>query len=412
MKSWKKYLGVLLAHALIAGVPWQAQGATTISGQSSTVFEWFDTAEEKTATPFYQYLQLNMGDMGGSGWDFRGYGRLSDDLSDEVDADSRLYYAYIQKRNALENLDVRLGRQFVVTTAGASIMDGVNFDVRNLGPVDVRFFGGGDAKFNEYYSSDLMIAGGEISSDRLFENFLARFSYVQKWDDGDPTHKLLGLDLDYTFPKLMLFYSETQYSWLTEEVTYFLLGAKYHQNPKWSLRGEYLYSLPVFSSTSIYSVFAVDDYEEVMIEYIYRLGFGLNAFGRYTHEFYESLEDANVYEIGIEKIRTEKISGYLAGIYRLDDDGQDLKGVEAHVGYLFTDFLEIGVGANVDVLERQIGFLGEIYDDSEETTSRRYWVDFTNYFNDKMNFQAKVESITSDIWDQYWRGRLRFNILF
>ncbi|RMG33484.1 MAG: hypothetical protein D6720_11345 [Gammaproteobacteria bacterium] len=402
----------LLAAILLAVAVCQAAAATRISGRASTEFEWFDNADEDTATPVYQYLLFNAADIADTGWTFRGYGRLADDLSDEVDVDSALYFAYLEKRSLFKNLDLKLGRQFISTSAGASIMDGVSLDYRNIGPVDLALFGGGDVKFDDNYAAGDWILGGEISSDRLVPNLAASFSYLQKWEDEELGYELLGLDLDYDIPRLIRFYSETQYSWLTDEMTYFLLGAKYYRDPKWSLRAEYLYSLPVFSSTSIYSVFAVDQYQEALVEFEYRLGEGLNAYGRYTHEFYESTDDADVFEAGVEKLRTGKWSGYLAGLYRLDDDGQDLKGIKVYLNCRVIPKLDVGAGAHYDVLERQIGFLGDQYLDDDETTSQRYWIDATAYLNKKINLQGKVEAVQSDLWDDYYRGRLRLNYLF
>jgi hypothetical protein len=118
-------ISALLAALLLVGAVCQVSAATRISGRLSTEFEWFDNADENTATPIYQYVLFNADDIADSGWTFRGYGRLADDLSDEVDVDSEFYYAYLEKRNLLNNLDLKLGRQFIVTSAGASMMDGL-----------------------------------------------------------------------------------------------------------------------------------------------------------------------------------------------------------------------------------------------------------------------------------------------
>ena len=129
MKNWQRMTLVLWALLLVFGVfSSQALAATTISGRASTVFEWFDDPHGDTATPVYQYLQFNALDLADKGWDFRGYGRASTDLADRVDADSRLYYAYVQKKGLAEGLDLKLGRQFLATAAGASLMDGISLD--------------------------------------------------------------------------------------------------------------------------------------------------------------------------------------------------------------------------------------------------------------------------------------------
>ncbi len=403
MRIWRR-VSVCAVAVLLLMIPAQGALALSVSGRSSTVLEWFDDPDEDTALPVYEYLQLNLRDIDGKGLDFRGYGRLADDLNDEVKVSSELYYAYLEKRDLLNNLDLRLGRQFISTTAGASVMDGLRLDYRDLGPFALEIFGGGDVAYYEGYNAKDLIFGGEVKG-RFIESLDLGLSYVQKWEGSDLTHELIGFDAEYDFRNMLNLYSETQYSWLTDEVTYFLLGGNYHKSPKWSLRAEYLYSLPVFSASSIYSVFAVAEYEEVMTELSYNIDTGLRAFARYTREFYEDFEDASVYEAGIEKIRTARLSGYLSGIVRDDGDGQDLNGVKAYGAYLFAEKFQAGLGAHVDVIERRL-------DDEDETTSSRVWADGTAFLTKAVNVQLKVERVESDLWDEYWRGRVRLNYLF
>ncbi len=403
MRIWRR-VSVCAVAVLLLMIPAQGALALSVSGRSSTVLEWFDDPDEDTALPVYEYLQLNLRDIDGKGLDFRGYGRLADDLNDEVKVSSELYYAYLEKRDLLNNLDLRLGRQFISTTAGASVMDGLRLDYRDLGPFALEIFGGGDVAYYEGYNAKDLIFGGEVKG-RFIESLDLGLSYVQKWEGSDLTHELIGFDAEYDFRNMLNLYSETQYSWLTDEVTYFLLGGNYHKSPKWSVRAEYLYSLPVFSASSIYSVFAVAEYEEVMTELSYNIDTGLRAFARYTRELYEDFEDANVYEAGIEKIRTARLSGYLSGIVRDDGDGQDLNGVKAYGAYLFGEKFQAGLGAHVDVIERRL-------DDEDETTSSRIWADGTAFLTKAVNVQLKVERVESDLWDEYYRGRVRLNYLF
>jgi len=403
MNVWQRLLigsGICLL-ALMPAV--NALGAT-VSGRSSTEIEWFDTGGGETAVPAYQYLLLNVRDLGVEGLDFKGYGRLSGDLNDEIDADSRLYYAYLEKKGIFGDLDAKLGRQFLSTTAGASLMDGLHLDWRNLGPVGVKVFGGGDVSFYEGYNAKDLIDGVEVYG-RFFESLDLSVSYLQRWEESELANELFGLDVEYDFRKMLTLSSETQFNYLSNAVSYFTFGADYHRDPDWSLRAEYLYSLPVFSSTSIYSVFAVDEYQEALAELSVRLAPGLRSFARYTHEFYQEVDDANVIEAGIEKIRTERLSGYLTATYRADDEGQDLYGFKGRAAWLFCKYLQAGVGVHVDVLERRI-------EDTDETTSSRIWVDATTYINKKVNVEAKLERTESDLWDDYYRGRVRLNILF
>lgn len=403
MREWQRMV-LFGAVGLLALWPAGGAEAVSISGRASTEVEWYDDARGDTAVPGYQYLLFNARDLDGKGLNFRGYGRLADDLANETDVDSRLYYAYLEKKGLLPKLDFKLGRQFISTTAGASLMDGLTLKYDGLGPFSLTAFGGGDVAFYKGYSAKDLIDGVKLSGT-FFNDFNASLSYLQKWEDSELTHELFGFDADYDYRDRLGLYGEVQYNYLSNSMTHLNAGVNLHYHPDWSLRLDYLYSLPVFSSTSIYSVFAVNEYQELSTELNYRLDQGLRAFGRYAREMYEEVDDANVFEAGVEKIRTDRVSGYLIGVWRDDPDGQDLYGAKARVAYRFNSLLQAGIGAHVDVLERRLA-------ENDETTSSRIWVDTTAYFSRTVNVEAKIERGESDLWDHFYRGRVRLNILF
>ncbi len=176
--KFQQYLTCCLAMVmLIAGAAEQLEAAS-VSGRSSTVLEWFDTASGDTAVPAFQYLQLNVRDLGADGYNFYGYGRLGYDLADELSssssyADSRLYLAYVEKQEFLsEALDFRLGRQFITTTAGASVMDGLRLDYSLMDNYKLALFGGGDVTYYEGYSAKDLVIGGEFAISDRFVNAL------------------------------------------------------------------------------------------------------------------------------------------------------------------------------------------------------------------------------------------------
>lgn len=408
MRIWK---GLVLGSALfVAAWPAVPAEAATVSGRASTVLEWYDDADGDTALPAYQYLQLNVRDVA-PGYHFKMYGRLGDDLNDEVDAKSRLYYAYLEKKNVIEGLDFRLGRQFISTTAGASLMDGLTLDYRFLDNYRAKLFGGGDVTYYEGYNVKDVVAGVELGGRFFDDNLDVAASYLQKWDEGLLAQELAGFDLSFDLNGKLWAYTESQWDILSERLSYQLVGAKYRFDGPFTLRAEYLYSLPVFSSTSIYSVFAVEEYEELMAELTWLVKPGVQSFLRVTRELYDEFDDASVVEFGVEKLRTGNCSGYLVGTFRRDDGGQNLHGFKAYGAYRFLPQLQAGLGLNVDVLEREINYFAT---DAEvdETTSKRYWADVIWNLTDKISLEGKVERVESDLWDYYNRGRVRLNILF
>lgn len=403
--------GLLLGVVAVGLVMWSGAPAraATVSGRASTVLEWQDSAAEGTALPAYQYLQLNVKDLA-PGYHFKLYGRLGDDLKNEVDAKSRLYYAYVEKKDVIEGLDFRLGRQFIATTAGASLMDGLALDYRFLDDYKLKLFGGGDVTYYQGYNAKDVLAGVELEG-RFFDNLDVGASYLQKWDGGLVAQQLAGLDISFDVADRLWVYNESQWDILSERLSYQLIGAKYRLDLPVTLRAEYLYSLPVFSATSIYSVFAVEEYEEAMVEATWTIVPGVQSFVRATREFYDEYDDAKVFELGVEKLRTGNFSGYLTGTLRRDDDGQDLKGVKIYGAYQFLSKLRAGVGANIDVLEREIDYF-ETDGNADDTTSQRFWTDVTWTITDKINLEGKYERVESDRLDYYNRGRVRLNILF
>ncbi|KIH77861.1 hypothetical protein GFER_04335 [Geoalkalibacter ferrihydriticus DSM 17813] len=168
MKIWQ---GLTCGLALATLALWPVGDAlgAKVSGRASTVVEWFDSANEHTIVPVFQYLQLNVLDIADQGYDFRMYGRLGDDLAGErsASAKSRLYFAYVEKRGFfLDNLDARLGRQFITTTAGASLMDGLRLDYGFLDNYRFTLFGGGDVTYYEGYNAKDAIVGGRLRLSR------------------------------------------------------------------------------------------------------------------------------------------------------------------------------------------------------------------------------------------------------
>ena len=408
MKAAKWLIFVFSVVLLLAFSAYLVRAAS-FTGKSSTVIEWFEDPSGDTAVPVYEYIRLNIRDIDNDGMNFKGYGRLATDTQDVIDVESRLYYAYLEKRGILNSrADFRFGRQFVATTAGASVMDGLDFTIHNVGPFSFRLFGGGDATYYYDYDADDLVWGAEVHGLFMQKRLGLNLSYLQKWDDSDLTKELIGIDFDFDQSDLVNVYSEFQYNYINDVVSYFLLGGKYYRSPKWNLRAEYLYSLPVFTSTSIYSVFAVDKYQELMAEYTYNFAPGLRAFGGYTREIYEEFSDANVFEAGVEKIRSDRFSGYLSGVFRNDDDGQDLKGFKARGAWMFSRKFQAGVGVNVDVLDRRLDF----ENNEDETTSSLLWLYGTYAFTEKVSLELKLERAESDLWDEYYRGRARFNISF
>ncbi|UCZ56508.1 hypothetical protein LGV61_12375 [Desulfurispirillum indicum] len=410
MELWQRICATGAAVSLLA----VSAAATTVTGRSSTMLEWYDTTDGETAMPVYQYLMLGARNIKDTDVDFRLYGRLSTDINDEVDADSRLYYAYAEKRGINDAIDLRVGRQFIFNPAGSSIMDGVNVDYDSGEMVTFSLFGGGDVKYYESYDAKDLMFGGKVGGKFSENDLKLGLAYMEKMEDGDTTHQLIGFSGDYSYHNIARFYGEYQLDAINEVASHILVGLHYFEKSRWQVRAEYLYSKPVFSDTSFYGTLPSDEYQEVLAQLNYRVRPGLHAFGRLTHEMYESSEvnNANVIEAGLEQIRVNRFAGYVSCVVRQHEDDDELLGVRARASYLLNSAYQVGGGASMDVLERRLNTYGDPYE-SEEVTSHRIYLDVTAFLSSSTSLEARIERIESDHWDdEYHYGSIRFNYHF
>lgn len=393
-----------LAGIMVIILPAWNVGALEVSGKASTMAE-FISVPGGYAGPVYQYLSLNLDEITESGLRFRGYGRLATDPLNKIDTDSRLYIAYFENLGLYDGkLDFKLGRNFIVTSAGASMMDGLKLKINDIGLWYFGVFFGADVKYHEIYTTGDFLAGMEAAG-QVFEKFYLNLSFLQKWDNREVANMLFGFDLTYDLLNTADLYTELQYSQLDKKITYFLGGIKVNPHPKWTVDLEYLYSLPVFSATSIYSVFAAKKYQEIKVDLDYSINRVLTAYFRFTREIYKEFEDASVFEAGLNLIQHKKFSGYLSGIYRAAPEGQDLSGLKIGIACWLNDYVKAGAGAHLDVLERRI-------EDTDDTTSNRLWIDVSVFPSETAAVHAKFELVDSALWERYTRASIRLDLRY
>ncbi|PLX42701.1 MAG: hypothetical protein C0608_01160 [Deltaproteobacteria bacterium] len=398
----KKWLLIPTALSLLVVFNPAMSQAADFRGRLTTAVEFFDSPDGDAAVPAYLYGWLNGKNLFDAGYTMNFYGRLADDLNGEVDRDSRLYFAYLEKKEVLPDLSFRLGRQFATTTAGSLVLDGLQLEYSIADPYSIKAFAGGSVSFDDDYEAGDMAYGAEF---RAKYNLLdVGLSYFQERDDSDLAKEMLGLDVVTGDKENFELSADLQYSLILEQATYFFGEAIYFGNDKYQVKAHYLWDVPVFDTTSIYSVFAASQYEELGAQFLYRFGGGLRAIAAVTSEMYEDFDNAYVYEAGFERIGSDW-SGYLFGTYRDDEDGQDLRGIKAKYQMAVNKYFKPGVGIHADVLERRL-------DDDDETTSTRMWAFVRSDVTDDIWLEAKVEHAESELYDEYNLARLRFNYRF
>ncbi len=398
LPSLKTAFAVLFVSLFL--IQGQVSADVRVGGDASVHLEWLDDPDGDEAVPAYLYLRLNVDDVSdGRDWRIRFYGRAADDLNSKLDIDSRLYFGYWER--TWDGTALLVGRQWVNTVAGSPVMDGVQ--VRYLRPdlFRLRVYGGIYASLVDY-RSDEVVWGFSVEDDFLDRTDLG-LSYYQKLVDGDLAREILGFSAWTRVGKRGSAFGELQYDLLSLVPAYYQAAVRLVPDDRWTFKGEYYGFTPVFDSTSIYSVFAVDDYEEVSVSVDYRLDRDWTVFGSYSREFYESFEDSDVFEAGVELLRPEAVGGYLVGVFRTGYE--DLNGVKASVSAPVLYDIRLDVGAEYNVYDR-------VGDSDDDTTSERYWISGERGFGSDWSLKVKAERIQSEVYDYYHRGRLTLRYRF
>ena len=379
-----------------------ADSAYRVSGETRTVLESYDGPTGNAALPVYQYILLRMNKgTGNNSEKVRLYGRLAGDINGEVDADSRIYYAYYEKKGFWRDTDIRLGRQWINSVAGSPILDGFQVSKRKAGSIKFSLFGGGFVTLEDDDSNDYV--WGFSVGEQVLENTDLSLSYMQKRAGGDLAREYLGLSGVTRVARKGSAYAEAQYDMLSEIFGYYLAGVRLSPNRRWTVKAEYSGSNPVFDSISIYSVFSVDEYRELSLSADYRLDRNWTIFSNYRKEYYTSFEDADVIEAGFDLFRPAGVGGYLVAVLRNGDE--DLSGIKGNVRISKFHGIRLDLGAEIDVYNRTD-------DDLDDTTAKRFWAAGERKIAEDLDLSVKVERVESMRYDYYNRGRVSLRYVF
>ena len=186
---------VLFMVLLIPSTSW----AVDIHGRSSSqVLSFINDFNNGRETDITQYLQFSATNIDKAGkFSISGYGRGVQDLNNGNGISGRLYYLYGEYRDLFDVADVSLGQQFVNISAGSTIIDGIQVNLKNIGPIGFTVFGG----YNVVYGID-----GNIGHSGDYAMGLAAYllgfkktqldvSWFRKWDRGDVARDILGAQL-------------------------------------------------------------------------------------------------------------------------------------------------------------------------------------------------------------------------
>lgn len=401
--KWVTSVGLSMCLLTTAATAWSAE----VHGRSSTQFLSFNNEllTDKRQNELAEYLRLSITNIDKAGkFSIYGYGRGSQDLSAGEGLNGRLYYLYGEYRDLFDKIDIKAGRQFVNLAAGSAIIDGAQIDLKNVGPVAFTALGGRDVVFSldgESGNADNLALGLSAYLTGFSKTDL-EVSWFRKWDDSDVARDILGATFkQYLFNNLRL-YSNARYDLASETFNEFLAGVTFYPMSNLVFTTEYYQSYPTFDTTSIYSVFAVNRYQEGVFRADYTLNdmFSINA--GYNRQSYGDGGNADVYNAGVT---VRPIDGLRVGLEydkRLGYYG-DLDGVIVDAVYDYKAF-QVAGGISYDLYERDALTGDEI--------ARRYWFGTKYKIAKNMAVSGRIQDDVNARYSENVSGRITFDYDF
>lgn len=390
--------------------------AVDLRFQSSTQYLWYtDPFQNDDQSDLVQYVKIDATKIDPAGrFSAFGYGRVSyqfggdDDsaLGDDDGAIGRLYFLYVNYALPENRGDLRLGRQYVAVGAGAGTIDGIQAQVRKLGPVTFSAFAGYDVRFAQ--TTDRSESGNYLFGASAGGSFLKgnnlELSYISRYDEDDQVREMAGLHADQGIYGKAKTYLDWRFDLLHESTSEFLLGAKYFALPGLvTVTGEYFFSYPTFDADTIYTAFAVTSYWEALGRVDWILSDEYTLYGTYTRGDYDG-PTADAGALGV-RARPKKIAGLGVNAsvdYRSGYPG-DLTGFQLSADYAWKKAL-LAAGITYDVFQRD-SMTGDF-------SAKKYWVACSCDFRKDMTAKIRIEDTVTRQFENEFQGRASVDIRF
>ena len=380
--------------------------AVDVSGRSSTQYIWFnDIVDGSSQAEVGEYLRVGIDKIDEAGnFSIKAYGRALYDIKNGGAVDERLYYFFADYKNLLDKADIRVGRQFVNLSAGSALLDGVQADIKNVGPVGFTVVGGRDVLFGETGQlSSHVYSAGVAAYLRGVKNTDFDVSYYRVYDYSEIARDIAGASFRQYFLDSIQLYANARYDLTAEVFNEALAGVKYFPTLNLMLTAEYFESYPTFDTVSIYSVFAVDKYKEDVLRADYTVTSWLDLSAGYNHEDFDEGGRADVYEIGFKfrpSLRTT------VGVFHDTRYGYggNLDGYKIYAEYTTFAKWKAAAGIDYDVFARD--------DMTGNETARKYWAAGRYQFNKNMSSSVRVEDNVNINYSKDIQGRLTFDYDF
>ena len=402
-------LSAFLAASLLV-MPLTAESAE-VRGRSSTQLVWYnDFVDASKQADLVQYLRFSITDIDeGKKMSLFGYGRLlwdvkGDDPTRGDDVQERIYYLYGEYKDFLNTANLRVGRQFVNLSAGSALIDGVEADLKKLGPIGVVAMGGRNVIFGEEGSltSHSYTAGfsAYLTGKKMF---YADISYFRTYDYSDIARDIIGGSYKQYFFTSIKAYANAKYDLIGETFNEVLGGIKYFPTLNLMMTAEHYQSYPTFDSTSMYSVFAVDKFKENSIRADYTAAAWIDVSAGYNQEDFGEGADATLYEVGLRFRPSVNATIGVSHDSRTGYPG-DLDGYRIYAEYSKIGKWKAAAGIDYDSYQRD--------NMTGQETAKRYWASGRYTLTKSMSSSIRVEDNVNINYSKDLQGRLTFDVDF
>ncbi len=402
----KRSTTVFLSATLILCGLLSTAGAVTLGGSSSSQASWFQDEAGADHFDLAQYARVSTRNFDSADTiRIDGYGRANGDVQQGEGVEGRLYYLYLDKKGLPGQSSVRVGRQFFFVSAGSALIDGAKIETRAAGPLAFSLAGGRNVLFSttgEFTHGGDIAAGAQVALTSIPQGSL-NLSYMVTYDQSDLATEKVGLAADKRFGKYGEIYTQLRFDVLSEVWNEIQVGARTAVVPHLNLAAEYFRTIPTFEATSIYSVFAVERYQEVSAKAEYELSHSVAIEGEYRNESYGAGDTANVGEAGVRYRPTDASSLYAAGIWR-NGAGGKLAGFELSGTVAVAKKYTLAAGVQRDVYQRD--------QMTGKESASRFWLGGDVKLRKDVSVAARVEDNINENWNNDVRARLALNVDF
>lgn len=396
-----RLLAILLA---LACAPMFSHAAE-VKMTSSTQYQWYTNfLINKDQDDVAEYLRLNLTKLDKAGKvNIYSYGRVTSQLSNHEDPLGRLYYAYLEYRDAFKNhVDLKAGRTYVNAAAVSGSMDGLYLNLKNLGPLGFTAFGGREVIFQDKteIGGGNYITGGSVYLDTA-KNTHVEASYGKQYINSEVARETIGFDFSTTPLDMASIYGRAKYNNIASEFNELLFGVKLAPLQGLVLRGEYYESRPTFDNTSIYTIFTVNKFKESSVAAEYQLAANYRFNAKYARQEYGEDANADVYDIGFHAEPIKDLILNATYEKRIGFSGE-LSGVRFQGKYKIAK-AAIMAGIDYDDFKREA---------AREGNAKKYWAGANYDFSKTISAAARFENNVNYYYDNSYQGRVAINLNF